>query len=187
MTRAKPSRLALLRCFACFFLVLPLLAQPLAPEMRDVRSVRAAFVFNLTKYVNWPQPKRDLLIGFVGDAATGETFQKMLEGRTSDSRPIRVVLNPSHDELPRCSILYVADSSPVRILAVLDKVENKNILTVGEADSFAQDGGMIGLVKAGDQIHIHVNLEAMQHSELKISSRLLDLAVIVRSAPGVKH
>lgn len=169
------------------FSLLSLFAPVLQAQSRDERAVRTAFVFNLTKYVEWPQPTDELVIGFVGDRATGKTLQEMLDGKTSESRPIHVLLNPSGEELKRCNMLYVADSSPPVIRAALGKLADKNILTVGEVDSFVSNGGMIGLIKAGDQIQIQVNLEAAQHSGVKISSRLLNLAVIRRSASGAKN
>ena len=59
--------------------------RPAHAESRDDRSVRAAYVFNLIKYVEWPsQPEKELMIGFIGDAATGEVMETMLNGRTSD-------------------------------------------------------------------------------------------------------
>jgi hypothetical protein len=57
-------------------------------------------------------------------------------------------------------------------------------LTVGESEDFIRDGGMVGLVRDADQIQIQVNLEATQAAGLRISSRLLSLAVVVRNKGG---
>lgn len=151
-------------------------------QSRDERSVRAAYVFNLIKYVEWPAPEKELMIGFAGDAATGEVMEKMLSGRASDTRTIRVVLSPSDEELARCSVLYVAEAPAVEVRKALEKVKGRGVLTVGETDSFARDGGMVGLVNTGDRIQI--NLEAAQSAGIRISSRVLNLAEIVR--PGQK-
>lgn len=167
--------------------LLVLVPPPLAAQPRDERAVRAAYVFNLTKYVEWPAEKNELLIGFEGNRVTGEFLQKMLDGKSSDSKPIRVVLFPSEEDLKKCSLLYVGDSTAKSIHAVLDRVGTRGLLTVGEEESFTQAGGMVGLVKVGDQIQIQVNLEATQRAGIKISSRLLNLAVIVRPAPGARN
>lgn len=63
-----------------------------AAQSRDERAVRAAYVFNLTKYVEWPAGKNELVIGFVGSPETGEVMQKMLDGKRSESRIIHVLL-----------------------------------------------------------------------------------------------
>jgi len=170
---------------ACAVGLLALLSAVSGSQSQDERAVRAAYVFNLSRYVEWPSEKKELVIGFIGPRDTGEFLLKMLDGKMSESRPIRVMLFPSDAELPRCSMLYIADSQTKKIRAALEKVEGKSIVTVGEADSFAQDGGMVGLVKVGEVIHMQVNLEVTQRAGIKISSRLLNLALIVR--PGISN
>lgn len=156
-----------------------------ASQPRDERAVRAAYVFNLTKYVEWPASTRELWIGFAGERSEGEFLARMLEGKTSESRPIHLVLSPSEEELKKCNILYIAEPQASKARAALNKANGEMLLTVGEADSFARDGGMVGLVKAGDHIEIVVNLEAAQKAGIKISSQLLSLAQIV--SPGAKN
>jgi len=167
-----------------FGLVL-LFSIPCPAQFQDESAVRAAFVFNLTKYVEWPHPGDEIVIGFVGDEHMGETLRKTLAGKTVESRPIRVVLSPTDDELQHCHLLYITHSSSKTLHAALDKVRSKGVLTVGDTDSFTREGGIIGLVRSGEQIQIQVNLEMAQESQLKISSRLLNLATLVKSAPGV--
>jgi TonB family protein len=153
------------------------------PQSQDERAVRAAYVFNLTKFVEWPPEKNELRIGFFGSTETGEFLRKMLDGRTSESRQIHMILFPSDDELQKCSMVYIADSQKKKVRATLDKLGYRNIVTVGETDWFALDGGMVGLVKVGEQIQMQVNLEATQRAGVKMGSHLLNLAVLVRSAP----
>lgn len=162
--------------------LLPLLPATSAAQSPDERAVRAAYVFNLTKLVGWPPETTKLVIGFLGSRETGEFLQKMLDGKVSDSRPIHVMLFPSDEELQVCSMVYIAEGQSRKVRTILDKLGNKNIVSVGEADSFAQEGGMIGLVKMGEQIRIQVNPDATRRAGVNISSHLLALAIIVR--PG---
>jgi len=161
-----------------------LLAAPAFSQLQDESAVRAAFVFNLTKYVEWPHSSSELIIGFVGEGSMGEVLQKMLAGKTSESRSIRVLLSPSEEQLPQCNILYIAYSSPKKVRPVLEKLRKKSVLTVGDDYSFALNGGMVGLVRTGDHIQMMINLEVAQQSGLKISSRVLSLAAIVRTSGG---
>jgi hypothetical protein len=170
----------------CALLAASLLAPLLNAQVHDERAIKVAYVFNLTKYVEWPHTSTQLVVGFVGDGPMGEALEKMLTGKTSDSRLIRVVLSPQDKALEQCDVLYVAYSSPEKIHATLQRLRGKSVLTVGDTGSFPQDGGMIGLVRAADQVRIQVNLEAVQEAGLKISSRVLDLAIIVHSKPEAK-
>ena len=161
-------------------LLLMFLATPLCAQ-HDERAVRAAFVFHLTKYVEWQQTGNEIVIGFLGEGGIAETLQKVVNGKSSDGRTVRVLISPSDEQLSQCNLLYIAYPSRGKVQATLNKLRAKSVLTVGESEDFIRDGGMVGLVRDADQIQIQVNLEATQAAGLKISSRLLSLAVVVRN------
>ncbi len=133
-------------------------APRLSAQSQDERAVRAAYVFNLTKFVEWPPDKTKLVIGFLGNREMGDFLHKMLDGKTSESRVIQVMLFPSDTELPQCDIVYIAEAHDQKVRGALDKLQNSKVISVGETDSFVRDGGMIGLVETGEQIHMQVNL-----------------------------
>lgn len=151
-------------------------------QSRDERAVRAAYVYNLLQYVDWPDQKSDLSIGFEGDPATGEILRTLLNGRLSNAHRVRVVLFPTSQELRSCSLLYVSDGTGSEARQALDSLHGQSVLTVGENDAFAKDGGMVALINTGDHISIEVNLDATQRAGIRISSRVLNLAVIVHAA-----
>lgn len=146
---------------------------------QDERAVRAAFVFNLTKYVSWPSDKKRLVIGVVDAGSMGNVLKQILEKKVSSGREISIVVRPSDAELRDCDVLYFSDSSAARIQSFLNRIGSDSILTVGETDQFARAGGTVSLVRSGDQIEIEVNLAALHKRKLEMSSRLLNLAVIV--------
>jgi len=155
---------------------------PASAQERDERAVRVAYLYSLIKFVDWPGPENDLLIGYVGSPATGETLFKSLDGRRNDAHTLHVILSPSDGALEKCGIIYFGDASTDAIRKTLAKVEGRPVLTLGETDAFPQLGGMVGLVKDEDHIQIVVNLPLTQRSGIRISSRVLNLATIVR--PG---
>jgi hypothetical protein len=161
---------------------LPLFAPLALAQSRDERAVRAAYVYNLLQYIDWPDPKPDLVVGFEGDPATGDMLRTLLNGRSSEGHPIRVVLFPSPQELEDCNVLYLSDGSTREAARALDSIRGRTVLTVGESEPFALEGGMVALVNTGDHIRIEVNLDATQRAGIRISSRVLNLATIVRSA-----
>ena len=58
------------------------------------------------------------------------------------------------------------------------------ILTVGEANEFLADGGMIHFHLDGDKVRFDINASDADSSRLRISSRLLLLATSVTPAAG---
>lgn len=182
--RAEQRRLVDL---VCALGMISFFALPARAQLQEERAVKVAFVFNLTKYVEWPASTQKFVIGIVGDGPMAEPLATQLAGKISESRPLVVIQDPSDIQLNRCNILYVALSSPNKVRATLDRVRDKAILTISDSDFFARDGGMIGLVKTGDQVQIQVNLEVAQVAGLRISSRLLNLSTIVHGTHGAKN
>jgi hypothetical protein len=171
---------------AILFCMLPASLTPAFSQTADERAVKAAYVFNLTKYVEWNKTGADLSICTLGDAPLADALQKTLSGKVSESRTIHVTVAPEESQLSQCQLIYVGHDASKKALAGLDKLHGHNILTVGDADAFAQHGGTIGLVRNGERIQIQVNVDAVQEAGLKLSSRLLNVAVLVHSVTARK-
>jgi hypothetical protein len=180
IARALPFLLALAA-------LLPMLAAASPAQVHNANAVKTAFVFNLTKYVEWRHSHAELVIGFVGAGTMGERLNSSLSGKISESKTIRVVLDPSDEALGNCDILFLGAMPAKSRHALLQKVQNKSVLTVSDDGSFAKEGGMVGLVTAGDHVQIEINLEAVEAARLKISSRLLNVAVLVHPAAGTRN
>ena len=73
-------------------------------------------------------------------------------------------------------MLFLAAVQKKMNAAIVASVQQSSVLTVGESEHFAQEGGMIGFVLEDNKIRFEINLEAAQKANLKISSRLLALA-----------
>jgi hypothetical protein len=65
---------------------------------------------------------------------------------------------------------------------LLRKAGSLPVLTIGEHDGFAAAGGVIGFVVRDDRVQFEINPDAASRADLKVSSRLLQLATIVRDA-----
>jgi TonB family protein len=165
--------------FAWLITLVSLLFVRALGQTQDERAVRAAYVFNLTRYVEWPAEKKQLIIGILASRETSEFLQKILDGKSADSRFVRVILSPTDNEWQDCSILYIDDSRAKNLPSMLGKLGTSKVLTVGESAAFVRDGGMVALVRTGDKIQMQLNLEAAQRSGIKLNPRLYDVAHIV--------
>jgi hypothetical protein len=153
-----------------------------APEY----AVKAAFLYNFAKFVEWPAnafagPASPIVFFVFGEDPFGGAL-KSLKGKTANGRPIVVRYAANLGELERCHLLFVCASSMALLPKILQATKDWNVLTVGDVDGFARDGGTINLVNEGQRIGIEVNMEAAQRTRLQISSKLLALAKIVK--PG---
>jgi hypothetical protein len=149
-------------------------------------QVKAAFLYNFAKFVDWPpqafEHPADPFTICVGNEALGSALETAIQGETLNGRRLTVRRTVPDGNVQGCHILY-ADASQSRYPA-LNAIKNSPILTVGETQEFINGGGMIRFIESGRRIQFQINAEAVERASLKLSSKLLRLAVIVRPKGG---
>lgn len=158
-----------------------------APEKEY--QVKAAFLFNFAQFVHWPDSLfRDkgspLVLGILGEDPFESYLDEVVRGEKVNGHPIKVARYRSVDQVKDCHILYIGASEERRSADVLAALGRKQILTVGESDLFPRRGGMVSMVNRQGRIRLSVNLQAIQASDLGVSSKLLQLAEIVPAEGG---
>jgi hypothetical protein len=144
-------------------------------------QVKAAFLYNFAKFVEWPSPPQTAIeLCVVGEDPFGKILEDTVQGKTINGQPM-VVRRLKAGEVPRnCQIAFV--NAPEReARSILDALRGAHTLTVGESPSFAQDGGIINFVLKDNRVQFEINIDAAEQARLKISSKLLSLAKIVRN------
>jgi hypothetical protein len=145
-------------------------------------QVKAAFLYNFVKFVEWPADglgnPGTLTIGILGKDPFGEAIEEV-RGKTAKGRRIVVLRLHGVEELKECDLLFVCASEKGRLPQILKAVQNARTLTVGDQDSFCQAGGMVNLVFVKNRVGFEVNLAAASRARLRVSSQLLRLARLV--------
>lgn len=179
--RARRSRFVLLAAAAVVALhgfVAGSSAQTNAPAASE-RSVKAAFLYKFTEYVDWPAqgPRGDsFTIGVLGSGAFADELLRMTEDRRVDSRFIRVRRVSSGDGFDDLQVLFVAGDQRGKLGELLSAARGKPILTVTESEGALADGSVINFTTSGDRVRFEVSLDAAQASRLRLNSRLLAVA-----------
>jgi len=158
-----------------------------AAEDRTAYQVKAAFLYNFAKFVEWPQDTfknadSPINICILGASPMGPILQETVRGKLVDGRPLAVREFANSSQSAGCQILFVSASEQKRLRAILEATKSSNLLTVGETESFAADGGVVGFTLDQGRIRFDINLQAAQMQRLKISSKLLSLANSVKRA-----
>jgi hypothetical protein len=156
------------------------ISTPAQAQTVEEHDAKAAFVFKLVNFVQWPRDAPgDLVIGFIGADATGDSLQRFAYGKSINGRRI-VVRRLGHDgDLKACQVIFLGASERKSTPAVLERLRGTTVLTVGESDGFGQHGGIVNLLLNEGRIRFEVNPHAAERAHLQISSRLLSLATIV--------
>ena len=153
--------------------------QPAPQPLREYR-IKAAFLYNFAKFVEWPPEAFDdedstLVLGVLGDDPFGAALQS-LTGKTVRGRRLTIKRFDSLLDISDCHILFITSSVQEQQQEALESLEGSNVLTVGEIQRFAQMGGIINFVIRKNKIRFEINLDAGKRAGLMISSQLLNLA-----------
>lgn len=145
-------------------------------------ELKAAFLVNFVKFVDWPQiafagERTPLAICVYGKDPFGRGLDAAVEGQRLGERILHVQRPDGLDDLDACHVLFVGLSERHRLGQVLARVEGRPVLTVADTEGFLNAGGMINLVLELDRVRFLVNPQAAERSGLKISSKLLRLAM----------
>jgi hypothetical protein len=139
-------------------------------------QVKAAFVYNVARYVSWPGTSSDpFVIGVLGKGALDSAWQ-VLKGKSINGRTLVIRKSDDLDDLLNCQIVYIMPSKRKNCSRILLQLQDTPVLTVSDMDGFTQIGGMVHLIREDDHIRFKINLSSAQRSGLKLSSQLLKLA-----------
>jgi hypothetical protein len=149
--------------------------------------LKLAFIYNVTKFVEWPpqafeSPSTSMVICIVGHDPFPAGAERELRSRTIGGRPIDLRKITARDHTGICHVVFISDAEPKNTASILAGAEASSALTIGESEGFVERGGVVNLVIHDANVHFEINIGAAERKHLIISSRLLALARIVRTA-----
>ena len=152
-------------------------------------ELKAAFLFNFAKFVDWPSnsfanPADAFSVCIVGADPFGRALDDALLGKTVEQHPVSIIRVRRVGDLTHCQILFVPASESRLLPEILAKLRGQCVLVIGETDDFASSGGVIQFTLEENRVRFFINTDAADRAGLKISSKLLALAKIVRDAPA---
>lgn len=193
--------------FLAFFGLAALTGTVTAQAPSD-REAKANFLMNFPEFVEWPEgafasASAPIIVGVIGEdpfgAALDKMRDKMVNGRKLEIKRFKGALefrgeetpgrrqddvmdrrNKKLQELKSCHILFVSSSEKQFLRSILKPLQNSRVLTVGDMASFAHQGGIINFVKVENKVHLEINLDSAEQARLKISSKLLNLATVIK-------
>jgi hypothetical protein len=147
-------------------------------------QVKAVFLSTFAKFVEWPSDPGSntgpISICVLGDDPFEGALDEAIKGKTINGRELVARRYKRAEETTGCQIVFISVSEKNRLRAILDSLRRESALTVGETEGFAKLGGMINFTLEENRVHFEINVDAADHARLKISSKLLNLAKIVR-------
>ena len=147
-------------------------------------KVKAAFIYNFAKFVEWPAQKlgesTPLVIGVLGPNPFGDELENALKGRQINGRGIVVRQFDDVETAKAAHLLFVSVNDETKLRKALKEY---GVLTIGQSESFARNGGIITFTFEHDKLGFEINVGAAEQAGLKISAQLQKLAKSVRKGP----
>jgi hypothetical protein len=147
-------------------------------------QVKAAFLFNFVKFVEWPQDafqteKTPITLCAFRHDPFGSALDEVLRGKAINSRELQARRINDLTELKTCQLVFVSDSEGKQLPEILNTVKGSSALVVGESADFAERGGAVQFFLENSKLRFAINVDAIQRARLQASSKLLALARIV--------
>jgi len=188
---AKPAAVHMLAAFT-FSLALAYSASLFAQAKPTTEyEIKAAFLYNFAKFVEWPvsafsSPKQPLNVCVLGRDPFGKALEDALLGKSIGEHPVSLERSRDFADLAGCQIVFVSATESPRLPEILVHLRGHSALLVGESEGFAGAGGTIEFVLEQNRVRFAINPNAADRGGLKISSKLLALALIVHDEAEAK-
>jgi hypothetical protein len=156
-----------------------------APTATKEYQIKAAFLYNFTKFVEWPADRfadatSPIVIGVLGKNPFGDELEKIVSGRTVNGRSITIVQLQTAAEIRPVHAVFVADGEESLVGKQISPLASAGVLLVGESDRFLGLGGTVRFTNVDDKVRFEINMAAAEQGGLKVSAQLQKLAAIVR-------
>jgi hypothetical protein len=181
---------AIALCVVGYCLVLVAWSAP-GPSPEDAPQpefgIKAAFLYKFLSYVEWwpgtfKEAGAPVVIGVIGAKDVADSLRALTEGRAVGDRPVEVRELQSTDSLNNVHLLFVGHAASSRIPALATVAQQRGTLLVTDSEGALDDGSMINLLVRQSRVRFEVSLDAAEKGGLKLSSRLLGIALAVRPA-----
>lgn len=144
----------------------------------------AAFLLNFISFATWPGER------FESDRSpfrlcvvANDPVVRALQARGSverGGRPVRVLQLSTGVSLDGCHLVFIGHLDRRLASEQLGSDAGQQVLAVGLGEAFLESGGTIALQHERGRVRMKIRLEAARRARIALSSKLLELADIVR-------
>jgi hypothetical protein len=179
----------LLAC--CCILLAGLLPRPapaavLTPAEALEVSVKAASIYKFLSYVEWPPgtftaPNAPFVIGVMNADELADELERITAGRLAGEHPLVIRRVKPGDPHTGQHVLFVGRAAGESLAQVFKNTPHKGLLTISETTGGLGQGSVINFRLHEGRVRFEVSLATAEKNNLKISSRMLPVAILVQS------
>lgn len=168
----------MLLIFFCSYIPIP---YRLAQNIDTNAKYKAMFVYNFTKYFEWPQSYKDgnFVIGILGNSPLLSELNNMASTKKVGNQSFEIKTFPNVAAITNCHMLIVAPDVATPLTEIIAKIKKNSTLLITEKQGFAKQGAAINFVVQNNKPAFELNKSNAEKQDLKVSTNLLSLAILV--------
>jgi len=140
-------------------------------------TLKTVYLIQLSEFTTWPDEKMqatdEFLICIHPNSKLNPTL-KQISGRSVKEKPLKIQSSLEKDLLKNCHIFYVSSEDFDLFQQYKSVLEKNSVLTISSEEDFSKEGIIKYYIK-DSKLNMRTNLNALERSQLKISTKLLRL------------
>jgi hypothetical protein len=150
-------------------------------QERPLHEIHTMMVFNFTKYVQWPDQDKagEFVIAVIGNDEVYKTLTTWYSGKAKGAKTYVIRKFNNAAEVTECAVVYIDKTKSSEFDAVNNKVKGKGTLIVTDRNGLGARGSCINFKTVEDKLRIELNQKAIETANLKVSSSLTSMAILI--------
>jgi hypothetical protein len=147
---------------------------------RPLHEIHVAFINNFMKYIQWPSDGQpEFVIGVIGNDEVYNTLKNWYDGKNKGTQKISVKKLSSPAEASSCSLVYLSKNKSRDFDELKTAISGKHVLTITDGSSLGSKGSCLNFKEVDGKLKFELNQAALSASELKVSSQLTSIAIVI--------
>jgi hypothetical protein len=143
-------------------------------------KLKAIFVYNYTRYINWPQKQGDFVIYVLGRSPIIAEFQDLATKKKVGNSNIVVKTVISPEEIAEGQIVYIASAKTNALPILVPKSQDYNMLIITEKEDACKSGAGINFINKDGKLTFEISRANITRCGLTVSTSLFSLGTEVK-------
>lgn len=150
-----------------------------------ISALKVAYLYNIAKFTQWPVDNWETTDSpfYFCSYGSDDVIKELqtLQDKTIAGHPIKLLQPNQKSDFLLCNAFYIDTSKRTLYRYLLSLINQQRVLTISDDGPFFDHGGLINLIEKDQRLRFQVNTHHLANSQLKFSSKLLQLAILVDS------
>ena len=143
-------------------------------------KLKAIFVYNFTRYIDWPQKPGNFVIVVLGRSPIYTEIEDIASKKKVGSVAIEVKSANSPEEITDGHIIYISSSKTNSLPLIVAKSQEMHMLVITEKEGACKNGSGINFVNKDGKLSFEIAKTNLASCGLVVSSSLLGLGTVIK-------